>query len=155
MKTRFVLALAMILVLFVAGSVPLASADPVVPFRASFNCRIQVVGVENDFCLMHVLHCDGQGTHLGEKVKFYTSDTRTCFDGSQHGGMTLTADNGDHLFGDFVGNHAGFPGTVTFGGEFRITGGDGRLAGVTGEGEYWGTAEGEAGLLYFGGKLTK
>ncbi len=69
--------------------------------------------------------------------------------------MTFTAANGDRLFGNFVGTHAGYPGPVTFGGKFWITGGEGRFADASGTGDYWGTAEGADGLLYFDGTLNK
>ncbi len=153
MKRRIVLALAVLVALLVAGSGSAASAeDPVVPFKVSYQCLPQVVGVV-DNCLVQQLPCQGEATHLGESTLY--SDARSCFDGSQSGAMQFTAANGDQLFGHFAGKYAGNPGPVTFAGDFWITGGTGRFAGTTGTGAYWGTAEGGNGLFYADGTLTR
>ncbi len=156
MKTLSLLILAVASVLVLAGGVSAATSatrDAVVPFRVSYQCLPEIRGVENG-CLVQVLPCAGQATHLG-KSTWYSGDARSCFDGSQYGTMLFTAANGDTLAGNFVGTHAGYPGPVTFRGDFWITGGTGRFEGVTGTGSYGGTASGGEGTLYFDGLLTK
>jgi len=145
------------LTLVLAGSLsvgPAAAGDAVVSFKATIQTFPQILGVV-DNCLVVEIPGEGQVTHLGQTV-FY-SDMWACFDGSQHGTLEFTAANGDQLFGGFEGTWTGMPpNPVTFQGTFWITEeGTGRFEGATAIGTYWGSAEGNEGILYFDGMLTK
>ncbi len=162
MKTRMLLALAMLLVLLMAGSVPAAAGGPTVPFNAFYAMHPRIVGTDPQGCNIQQLPGEGLATHLGES-SFY-SDAVACMNAqtgiiAQHGSAIFTAANGDELIGNFAGTgnfHPGPPPWVDFSGTLWITGGTGRFEGVTGIGQYWGTATFTGtGELYFDGALTK
>ncbi len=154
MKPRMLLALAMLLVLLMAGSLPAAAGGATVPFKAFYAMSPQILGVDQG-CLIQKLPGVGEATHLGEST-FY-SDAKSCLGTwTQSGDGTWTAANGDRLFGGFVGEFSTAPdGSAQFDGTYYIDSGDGRFAGYTGTGVYWGTATLGSGALYFEGTLTK
>ncbi len=157
MKTTMLFLLTLILALVLAGSTPtVASAgDAGVPFKANYQVDVTLVFNPVTLCLEQKFHANSETTHLG--INAWDSNALSCLDGSQTGDMVFTAANGDQLFGNYVGTHVGYPGLVTFGGNFQITGGTGRFCGMTGSGDYGGTADMSTAtnLLYFDGRLFK
>jgi hypothetical protein len=158
MKLKMLLALAMLLVLLTAGSIPAAADGATVPFKAFYAMSPQIVGVDQQGCFIQKLPGIGEATHLGEST-FYSGAKSCPGTWIQSGDGTWTAANGDKLYGGFLGTfelvetpdglRAYFEGT------YYMDEGDGRFAGYTGEGAYWGTALGGVGELYFEGTLTK
>jgi len=166
MKTRIPLALAMIMILVVAGSAPVAAGETTVPFHAFFAMQPMIVGMDPQGCLIQELPGEGQATHLGRSAWY--SDALACLDpttmsGPQYGTSIFTAANGDQLIGTFSGiativmTPAG-P-LAEFSGTYWVTEGTGRFVGYTGTGAYWGTATASlpenTGELTFDGTLTK
>jgi hypothetical protein len=152
------LALAMLLVLLVAGSVPAAAGGATVPFKAFYLVHPTVVGVDQYGCRLQQFPGEGEATHLGESL-FY-ADAKSCPNGVQTGVGTWTAANGDQLFGGLegIGYMIMIDGVLTavFEGTYYMDGGTGRFEGYTGSGDYWGTAIPlVSGELYFEGTLTK
>src|SRR5512142_2506442 len=102
MKTKLVLTLIMILVLLVAGGVPVMADDSTVPFEAFYAMSPRIVGVDPQGCNIQQLPGVGEATHLGNSTWY--SDARAC-PGTwmQFGDATWTAANGDKLYGGFSG----------------------------------------------------
>jgi hypothetical protein len=158
------LALAMILVLLVAGSASVAAKDvtgPEVPFKAAFVTHPSVILSSPGPIFQVDIPAEGQATHLGDNVTFYS--LMDVAYGAQWGEMTFTADNGDVLFGEFAGRAVPNPTwtETSYQGTYEFTGGTGRFEGAGGSGIYWG-ASGIAispnralGTLYFEGALIK
>jgi hypothetical protein len=158
------LALAMLRVLLMAGSVPAAADGPTVPFNAFYAMSPRIVGVDPQGCNIQELPGVGEATHLGRSTWY--SDAKACLDpitmaGTQSGTSIFTAADGSQLIGTFSGVAAIVVGPggplAGFSGTYWVTGGTGRFAGYGGTGVYWGTALLLAGTgeLYFEGTLTK
>jgi hypothetical protein len=153
MKTRILLALALVLV--VAGSAPVAAGGATVPFRAA----LQTFPVETGFdpttgILTFDIPGEGLATHLGnstfESISYvYLNDPLPH---PQTTDGTLIAANGDRLILAMEGTVVPGAGEGTWG---TADGGTGRFAGVTGTGIYWYGFDGEEWHLYFDGTLTK
>ena len=172
MKTRVVLALAVILVLVMAGSASAATGGRTVPFKATIETYPRFAGMLADppgiaLSIPGQGQCmiDGRFLSHADECAWY-ADSWVLFGypyNHQWGVMTFTAANGDQLLGTFEGEGYFDPalGTNNFWGAYVITGGTGKLAGAQGAGVYRGTAAegppGEAGLgmLYFDGVLTR
>ncbi|NIV30456.1 MAG: hypothetical protein GWN58_13455 [Anaerolineae bacterium] len=155
MKARVLLIVALALVIVGGISAPPAAAgDAVVPFKARYETYPEA---ELDFpYLMVEIPAAGQATHLGEST-FYADMwvLLTVVPNPQWSdNMTLTAANGDELWGTYEGWGTPIP-DPEFWGTFEISGGSGRFEGVTGSGAYWGQVTGETGMLYLEGTLTK
>lgn len=159
MKSKMLIILPLIIALVLAASASgVASADgAVVPFKAFYSGV--PIGIPVFPWLNQTFEFDGNATHLGLSHFSATGQTYMLPPMPQYGTMTLTAADGDQLFGYYEGNgEAVSPGVFKFGGEYWIDGGTGRFEGVTGEGVYWGTATTGAnawGELYFDGMLHK
>lgn len=157
MKTRVLVVLALIVVMASSGSLG-ASADAVVPFRATYVTYPTQVGFADGVITLEIPG-EGQGTHLGESTWYADSWVDTnYYPFVQTGKMTFTAANGAQLFGTFEGfaEPTGET-TIEFRGEFEIRRGTGRFKGMTAAGTYWGMADQAVsqGILYFDGMLTK
>lgn len=154
MKTRILLALAMMLVLLVASSAPVAAKGAVVPFHAALQTYPEVVDFDPiTGVITFEIPGEGLATHLGNST--FDSDSWVNsyepLPAPQLTNMELTAANGDQLRGTMVGTVV--PGAGE--GTWQITEGTGRFAGVTGTGVYWYVFDGEEWHLYFDGTLTK
>jgi hypothetical protein len=164
MKARIALALAMILVLLAAGSVPLALADDaVVPFQATYVTHPGVPVFDPATGILTVeVTAEGQATHLGNSTWFSEMWVDTTppppldpIPFIQGGSMTFKSADGAELSGTFSGFAIPNPTGNRFWGTFVIAVGNGRLEGTTGGGTYWGGVTGAEGMLYFKGTLTK
>ena len=152
MKARIVLALAMILIMVSSASVTADGAT--VPFRAYFvgPCNLVVCDAAYD-CTYDISGGEGQATHLGtfDLVGLSVLSLGQGFPPyPYHSDQTFTAANGDQLFIVVDGAWDG-----TFVADFAITGGTGRVEGVTGGGAFWAWYDGTLGYAYFDGTLTK
>lgn len=154
MKTRILLALALILVLVVAGSAPVAAGGATVPFHADMRTSCVELGFDPENGIL-TLDCSGEGqaTHLGMSTLESITDVYVYepLPYPQMGDVALIAANGDRL-------NLYIEGTVEPGageGSWEVVDGTGRLAGMTGSGVYWDAWDGEAFHLYFDGTLTK
>lgn len=155
MKARFVLVLALLLVLLMAGSIPAAAGGVTVPFKAFYAMSPLITGVDPQGCFIQQLPGVGQATHLGDST-WYSDATACPGTWIQSGDATWTAANGDRLFGGFLGQFSlTSDGTALFEGAYYIEDGDGRFADYTGAGLYHGSAKAGVGELYFDGTLTK
>jgi hypothetical protein len=144
------------LLVLVALALPMhAAAGDQVPFKASETGTFQLLGPCETSGIVLDVTGTGHATHLGT----YSAHYRECFDpatGAVTGGsFTLTAANGDTVFGTYSGQvfPTGDPNVVVFEDPGMITGGTGRFAGATGTvtasgvaslatGEYTGTLSG-------------
>ena len=162
MKTKMLIMLALIVTLVLAaGASGVARAgDAVVPFKAYYSGSPVGIFDPTCGCLHQTFEFDGNATHLGLS-HFSATGVSYLFSSPpyQIGDMVFTAADGDQLFGYYLGGFTYLPdGIVEFGGDFWITGGTGRFEGVTGEGDYWGTASTISpswGKLYYDGTLYK
>lgn len=129
---------------------------PTVPFHGEYTTYPQAVSFENGILTL-VIPGEGHATHLGNSQWF--SNSQVDFIAAvQTGDMEFTAANGDKLFGHFEGTGVTNPdGSLYGGGNYWITGGNGRFAGYTGSGVYNVTvnAQQDLGNLHFDGTLTK
>jgi hypothetical protein len=162
MKTKALLGIVLVVVLLMAGSVSAAPSNPEVPFRTVLTVQPtfagpliiggQVVGAK--------LSVNGYGDvmHLGASTWHADMWVNTTSVPSTLGAtFTFTADNGDTLTGSYLGtgqlegsfNHCRA--------DFWITGGTGRFANITGEGEAegWHPVDQSPGPLEFDGLLVK
>lgn len=162
MKTKFVSALVMILVLLMAGSVPAAADSTEVPFRGvltvqpTFAGPLIIDGQEVGFRLAVTGY--GYFMHLGATTWSADMWVNTTAGTLGADSMTFTAANGDTLTGSYLGaNGEPLPGINHCVGDFVITGGTGRFANVTGGGKLEGfhPQDGSPGPLYFWGTLNK
>ncbi len=160
MKTRFVLALAMILVLFVAGSVSAAAQGPEVPpFRTTILVKPTFVGPLTDPPGIE-LSVKGYGDvmHLGAST--WHADQRMYFGNPYmtiNADMVFTADNGDQLSGTYAGwGYTDENGVGHCWGSYQFTGGTGRFKDARGSGTILGTHPPNVyGPLAFDGTLIK
>lgn len=159
MKIKRLFMLALILMLVLAISIPMAvfAGDSVVPFKATYTGIPLGRYDPACFCLRQTFNFDGRATHLGEGHMSATGKTVAFPPMPQDGGGTLIADNGDLLYWDYEGAAQTLPtGVVEFSGNYSITGGTGRFVSVTGTGIYWGSAiTNGRGIIYLDGKLFK
>jgi hypothetical protein len=158
MKARILLGLVALIVVMASSGSLVASADAVVPFRATYVTHPTQVDLDEGVITL-AIPGEGKGTHLGLSTWYADSLVDTnYYPFVQTGEMTFTAANGDQLSGTFAG--LAVPTgetTVEFSGDFEISAGAGRFEGMTATGSYWGMADMAAnqGILYFDGKLTK
>ena len=127
------------------------------PFKARYETYPQPVGPPENGILTLKIPGDGEGDPLGKST--WDAEMKINLTqgppNPQTGTMVFTAANGDQLFGTYEGLGTPDGPAVSFQGTFQITGGTGSFEGVTGAGTYRGTAEGDEGILYFDGMLTK
>ena len=162
MKPRMLLALAVLLVLLMAGSLPAAADGATVPFEGFYDVSPRTVGVDQYGCTLDEFPSVGQATHLGSSTWY--SDATSCLDfttwtGTQTGTSIFTSVDGSQLIGTFSGVaeivFEPFPHAV-FNGNYWVTEGTGRFEGYVGQGVYEGTAIlGLTGEITFEGTLTK
>jgi hypothetical protein len=139
MSRKFFAAVATALLFLLTGTTSAAAAAGGTdrPFRASASGDI--VYTENTLRCMAgfttVVTAAGKATHLGA----FTLTARHCevptsetTGQSIKGEMTLTAANGDHLFGTYETQWVFSNGTVSVAGDLTVTGGTGRFDGATG-----------------------
>lgn len=155
MKARFVLALALILVLLMAGSASVAAKGATVPFHAA----LQTFPVQTGFDPVTGISTmdipgEGQATHLGnstfESVAYFYLYGPYPYRAVCIG--TLIAANGDRLNLDMEGTAVVGAGEGTW---ETADGGTGRFADVTGSGTFWFGFDGEEWHMYLDGTLTK
>jgi hypothetical protein len=153
MRARIVLALALTLVLIVAGSASVVASRADVPFYTSLQVHPTYAGpITGGFMLS--VPGEGVATHLGSST--WHATMWVYLSGSQHGEMEFTAANGDELHGTFDGHgYRDSEGVSHFEGTYEFDGGTGRFEHATGEGDYWGAAVlNGGGVLYFDGTLN-
>lgn len=144
---------------------PSASAEPVnggppaarqVPLKATFNGPGVAADIPADRCPVLTIQITGSGTstHLG---KFTTVQSHCAAPPSlafTDGEFTLTAANGDQVFGTYEGQFLPLePPLAAIDGAFTFTGGTGRFEGATGGGDASGVqnlATGEATVVLDG-----
>jgi hypothetical protein len=124
-----------------AVSMPAAAGDQV-PLKGSATGTFQLLGpCETDGVVVDVTGT-GHATHLGK----YTSHYRECLvpatGAVTDGSFTLTAANGDMVFGTYSGQvfPTGHPNVLTYEDPGVITGGTGRFAGASGIADQSGVA---------------
>jgi hypothetical protein len=159
MKTQRLFVLALIFVLVLAITIPMAAAagDSEVPFKATYQgVPVGIYDPECN-CLHQTYEFDGVATHLGESHLSATGQTILVPPFPVSGSGTLIAGNGDLLYWKYEGFGVFLPsGDVTYSGSFSITGGTGRFVGVNGAGTYSGSATpGVWGIIKLDGKLIK
>jgi hypothetical protein len=163
MKPRMLLALAILLVLLMAGSVPAAADGPQVPFRTIIMVQPTYAGPlldENNNVVGFRLSVEGYGDvmHLGAST--WHADmwvNATTAPNTLGADMTFTAANGDTLTGSYLGEGQVVEVYNHCWADFVITGGTGRFANVTGGGklEGWHPLDGSPGPVAFDGVLLK
>jgi hypothetical protein len=109
-----------------------------VPFKATFNATGTAAALPEDRCPVLTVEIQGTGnaTHLGR----YTTEQSHCAAPPSlaftDGEFTFTAANGDQIRGAYFGEFVPLdPPLFTVDGHFTITGGTGRFAGATGDGD--------------------
>jgi hypothetical protein len=155
-KAHTILGTLTTLFVLVALALPFAAvANDQVPLKGSETGTFEILGT----CGTSGIVVDVTGTGHSTLVGEYRAHYRECFDpatGAVTGGtFTLTAANGDMLFGTYGGQASptGDPSVVAFDDPGVITGGTGRFAGASGTantsghanlatGEYTGTIAG-------------
>ena len=124
------------------GRLPAAT---LVPFKGTFDATGTATDIPGDRCPALTIQIEGAGTatHLGALTTVQSHCvTPPSFDFTL-GEFTLTAANGDQLFGTYEGQFLPLaPPLVAIDGELTFTGGTGRFAGATGS----GVASGEQNL---------
>jgi hypothetical protein len=136
---------------FVLGSAAVALADThkmpgVTPFRADDSGAVVVTGISSPFNFSET-GWEGQATHLGAMAweaagtVTVTGVTGSLLDIKVHGNFTLTAANGDTIYGffDTTGTLDPVSEAVNTSGPYVFLGGTGRFTGVTGAGTIWAT----------------
>ena len=123
------------LVVLAALALPMqAAADDQVPFRAAEGGTFQLLGSCEASGMVIDVTGTGDATHLGA----YSAHYRECFAPATgavtNGSFTLTAANGDTLFGTYSGHvqPTGDPSVIAFDDPGVITGGTGRFASAAG-----------------------
>jgi hypothetical protein len=134
-----------------------AAADNNLPLKGSESGTFRLLGPCDTGGIALEVSGTGHATFLGS----YSSHYRECFDPATgavtSGSFTLTAANGDTLYGTYGGQAlpTGDPTVVSYDDPGVVTGGTGRFAGATGiantsgvanlaTGEYRGTISGSA-----------
>ena len=142
------------LLVLVALALPMyATAGDQLPLNGSEAGTFQLLGPCETGGLALEVTGTGRATFIGR----YTGRYRECFDPATgavtNGSFTLTAENGDTLYGTFAGQAVPSGATVLYDDPGVITGGTGRFAGAGGTantagvanlatGEYSGTLSG-------------
>jgi hypothetical protein len=123
------------LLVLLALALPMrAVAREQVPFKASETGTFQLLGPCDTTGIALDVTGTGDGTYLGH----YSAHYRECFDPATgavtDGSFTLTAANGDMIFGTYSGHvlPTDDPNVIVFEDPGVITGGTGRFAGVSG-----------------------
>jgi hypothetical protein len=148
-----------------APTAPGASAEPVdgrspaaslVPFKGTFTATGTAADIPGDRCPALTIQIQGTGTatHLGRLTTVQSHCvTPPSFDFT-NGQFTLTAANGDQLFGTYEGEFLPLdPPLAAIDGELTFTGGTGRFVGATGTGDASGVqnlATGDATVVLEG-----
>lgn len=119
-----------------------ALAGDYLPFHGSDVGTFDVPGTCGDGSLQVVIAGSGSATHLGR----YSYQANECFNpvtGAFSGVPTITAANGDQLFGTYTGQVS--PTTtanvVSYNEQLEISGGTGRFSGASGVFEVSGRAD--------------
>ena len=147
--------IALALLVLVALAVPMqAAAAEQLPFKASETGTSRLLGP----CETGGLVLDVTGTGHATQLGTYSSHYRECFDPATgavtHGSFTLTAANGDTVFGTYSGqvSPTADPNVIVYDDPGVITGGTGRFAGAGGSVTQRGVANLATGE--YGGTLT-
>lgn len=136
--SRLAVSAALLTTLVTAQPASIAGSDPR-PIRVTLTGTANPVGQPGQCIWTNTESGTGLAVHLGaitwssaESVDFCSSAP----DADVVGEFTLTAADGDQLFGSYVTlAHPDFAaGVITFSGTWEITGGTGRFANATGEG---------------------
>jgi hypothetical protein len=145
----------LVLLVLVALAVPRAAAAEQLPFKASETGTSGLLGP----CETGGGVLDVTGTGHATQLGTFSSHYRECLDPATgavtHGSFTLTAANGDTVFGTYSGqvSPTADPNVIVYDDPGVITGGTGRFAGASGSvtqsgvanlatGEYHGTITG-------------
>jgi hypothetical protein len=142
------------LLVLVALALPMyATAGDQMPLNGSETGTFQLLGPCETGGLALEVTGTGHATFIGR----YTGRYRECFDPATgavtNGSFTLTAENGDTLYGTYAGQAAPAGANVSYDDPGVITGGTGRFTGASGNanttgvanlatGEYQGTISG-------------
>lgn len=121
------------LLVAVAGLADRAMASSSIPFKGSDVGTFELPGLCGDGSLQVVIEGSGTATHFGR----YSYAATECFNpitGAFTGLHTISAANGDELFGTYSGQVAptADPDVVTYAEGLVISGGTGRFAGASG-----------------------
>jgi len=131
---------------------PLVLLALALPMQAAANDRLPLMGSESGtFRLLGPCETGGMilevtGTGHSTRLGGYSARYRECLDPATgavtHGTFTLTAADGDEIFGTYSGRSAPTeePGVVTYDDPGVITGGTGRFAGASGTADTSGRA---------------
>jgi len=125
-----------------------AGAGSQVPFKGADVGTFSLPGACSDGSLQVVIEGSGTATHLGR----YRYEANECFNpvtGAFSGEPTVTAANGDQLFGTYSGqvSSTSDPNVITYEEQLTVSGGTGRFAGATGAFDVVGEAN-LADLVY-------
>ncbi len=115
-----------------------------VPFKGTFSAIGTAADVPGDRCPALTVHIEGPGTatHLGSLTTVQSHCVEPGSFAFTNGQFTLTAANGDQLFGTYQGEFMPLePPLFTIDGAFTFTGGTGRFDGATGGGDASGTQD--------------
>jgi hypothetical protein len=119
-----------------------SSAARLVPFKGTFSAI--GTAAPGDRCPALTVHIEGTGTatHLGSLTTVQSHCVEPPSLAFTNGEFTLTAANGDQLFGTYEGEFLPLePPVFTLDGRFTFTGGTGRFDGATGGGDASGTQD--------------
>lgn len=164
MKARVFLLGSLVLVMVLVGgalATPVVAGGATVPFSARIVTHPDELGFDPTTGILTVaIPGEGLVLHMGAMTFYADMEVDTTpepgpLPWTQWGMMTLTAANGDSLFGSFAGYAIPNESGVNFWGEFWITEGDGHFTGATASGTYEGAVAGESGMLYFDGLMVK
>jgi hypothetical protein len=124
------------------------------PFRAMLTGNAHLSPTDDPAVLRNDETGEGEATHLGH---FTWADVEFADFAAIPGGVsvvatfTMTAANGDELYGEFISvGYFADPQTLVIGGEFDFTGGTGRFADASGSGEIDALAFLAPGLPFVG-----
>jgi hypothetical protein len=121
-----------------------SSAASLVPFKGTFSAIGTAADVPGDRCPALTVHIEGTGTatHLGSLTTVQSHCVEPSSFAFTNGQFTITAANGDQLFGIYQGEFLPLePPVFTLDGRFTFTGGTGRFDGATGGGDASGTQD--------------
>ena len=125
-------------VLVFAGLAAGVRADDARPFSATLDGFASPVFQPDGCTIINDEHGTGTATHLGAITWVSHEVVNICSNppGQVVGQITLTAADGDLLFGEYeaLANLDFGAGQVTANGQLQVTGGTGRFAGASGEG---------------------
>jgi hypothetical protein len=131
-----------------------AQADSTVPFKASIDTEVAIVGGCGPTCVVLNISGTGNATHLG-RLEMDGPSQIDFATGQQTGTSTVTGADGSSMDLSFTGSFIPTgPTDATFQGTWTTTGGTRRLAGVSGGGTYHGSAAGDFGNLTLVGTIS-